>query len=1027
MHVTRVELENIKSYERAEYTFERGTTAIVGPNGAGKTTILEAISWALFDTLEYSKDDFLRRGAKKGSVRVSFETDEKIDGRQYTVYRDTAQGYYVLDTALGMKRAEKKADVTAFLHQLLGIDAGTDLKALFRSAIGVPQGLLTADFRLTTTERKAKFDRLLKVEEYRESAKRLGDTANLIRERVAEVNARIARAEGKLARYDELVAEHKTVAERARDLTRALAALQREMDERTHTVQLLDEAELRVSETRALSDRLHVERDAAERRLRDLRSELDAALRARKRQRATEADYQAHLEALDELRRLESERAERDRLRVEAEGVARLIVSAEADVRRLSDALEAAARARVSLVELEKEIEVQEELERERERLRDLLASARAARERLTRLDRELNALRTQHVQTRELVRRAESARGAPEKVAQLESERIGVETELSKIDKALTTRKHLASQRKEQVREVKRLQETVASLERKIRDLEKLSAGAEHATQLEARERELSEQAAHLRAEIARDEKMRAEVKGGLCPILSERCLNIGEGQTLDGYFTDHLAANRAQLTSVQTESARVVKAVRAAREASIAVVQLDRERTQLAHERQLLAEREATLARIDQELATLPVADAKLLDELQNKLLGIDGALISARDEMLRYAELEQLRIRLKEIEEEGKRKKEDRAELAAAASAVESLTQDIEDVERRLRSLNDPRGRAVAMRIEAAREMALQAEAQGARDALNTLKEQKHALDLQLSRFKGLDAQWSAVTARREQTATAYREYLECASLAATVPARQAEVESAEKDASRVAREAETAQRAHTAAVAAYDREQHAVERSQLTLVRERTAATAAQLDGVRERESSLSAEIVRLDEVRDHLREEFRAKERLEELNEATDFMRDVLKQAGPLVTESYLYNISIEANQFFREITGDAERALRWSRDYEIILEESGYERSFVNLSGGEQMAAALSVRLALLKQLSDIRIAFFDEPTVNMDAERRENLARQIGQVRHFDQLFVISHDDTFEETVDHVVTVARDTAEAGTSLMVER
>ena len=75
MHVTRVELENIKAYEHRVFTFARGTTAITGENGAGKTTILEAIAWALFDTLEYSKDDFLRRGAKKGSVRVTFESD----------------------------------------------------------------------------------------------------------------------------------------------------------------------------------------------------------------------------------------------------------------------------------------------------------------------------------------------------------------------------------------------------------------------------------------------------------------------------------------------------------------------------------------------------------------------------------------------------------------------------------------------------------------------------------------------------------------------------------------------------------------------------------------------------------------------------------------------------------------------------------------------------------------------------------------------------------------------------------------
>jgi exonuclease SbcC len=111
---------------------------------------------------------------------------------------------------------------------------------------------------------------------------------------------------------------------------------------------------------------------------------------------------------------------------------------------------------------------------------------------------------------------------------------------------------------------------------------------------------------------------------------------------------------------------------------------------------------------------------------------------------------------------------------------------------------------------------------------------------------------------------------------------------------------------------------------------------------------------------------------------------------------------------------YREVTGNAERTLKWAEDYGIVLEEGGYERPFQSLSGGEQMAAALSVRLALLKQLSDIRIAFFDEPTTNMDAERRENLAQQIGQIRHFDQLFVISHDDTFEGYMDHEVSIGR-------------
>jgi hypothetical protein len=52
-----------------------------------------------------------------------------------------------------------------------------------------------------------------------------------------------------------------------------------------------------------------------------------------------------------------------------------------------------------------------------------------------------------------------------------------------------------------------------------------------------------------------------------------------------------------------------------------------------------------------------------------------------------------------------------------------------------------------------------------------------------------------------------------------------------------------------------------------------------------------------------------------------------------------------------------------------------------------------------------------INLAFSDEPTTNMDAERRQNLARQIG-VKDFHQLFVISHDDTFEGYTGQTVSL---------------
>jgi exonuclease SbcC len=1021
MHVTRVELENIKSYgegaRRGIFSFERGTTAIVGPNGAGKSTILEAVAWTLFDVLDYSKDDFLRRGSKRGSVRVTFQSD--TDERLYTVYRDTGAGYYVYDPELRVKLQQGKTDVRKWLDQHLGVEPGTDLKALFRSAIGVPQGLFTTDFLQTPADRKKSFDRLLKVEEYREGAERLRDTSSLIGERIAEARGRISGAEAQLARYDTALEEHATARARAEELDELLARFRREAEEHLLSVAELDGAEARTVETRALADRSEVERDSAARRLRDLQGALDAARAAAERQRATGGDYRAHLEATEALRALEAERTERDRLREEAGAASRLVASAETDVRRLEDSLARARQARAALEEIEKDVTAQAELERERERLRDLLAQARAAGERLSRLDAELGTLRRAHTETSRRVHAAENLADAQARADKLESERMGVETRLSKVENALTSLKHLASRRSEAEREADRLRRGVTALEREGREFEQAASAAVGLAGLEERERELTNQSALLRATINQDERASTKAKGGVCPILHEPCKNLAEeGRTFEDFFVEQLKSNRAKLSKVEREAEHVSRDVRAAREAEKAAARFDTTRARLAHDRELLAERETALARIDEELATHADVSESLKDELQAEMIGIDGMLRAAREDALRYAELEPLRARLREIEEEGKSKKEEREQVAAAAGAEGPLTQDVSGIERNLRELGDPRSRAAALRAEAERETELSSELKGAGDALEALRVQSRAFDEKLKKFSALDAAWADASRERDRSAEGYREHIESGSLARTLPAREAEASEAEALAARATTEAEAARAEYERALGAYDRERHTTERTALALARERAAATEAQLEAAREREASLSSEVARLNEVRDSMRDEFRAKERLEELYAATDFIRDTLRKAGPLVTESYLYNISIDANQLFREITGEGGRALRWSKDYDILLEEGGHERPFASLSGGEQMVAALSVRLALLKQLSDIRVAFFDEPTVNMDAERRERLAQQIGQVRDFDQLFVISHDDTFEQTVDHVIAVTREAVE---------
>ena len=120
MLITRLELENIKSYRHAVVDFRRGTTAISGANGAGKTTLVEAIGFALFDYMPYSASRFVREGEKFGRIVVQLIGS---DDRRYTVERRCGSGsrWFIYDEEADYRVAEQSADVLDTLHDLFDL------------------------------------------------------------------------------------------------------------------------------------------------------------------------------------------------------------------------------------------------------------------------------------------------------------------------------------------------------------------------------------------------------------------------------------------------------------------------------------------------------------------------------------------------------------------------------------------------------------------------------------------------------------------------------------------------------------------------------------------------------------------------------------------------------------------------------------------------------------------------------------------------------------------------------------------
>jgi exonuclease SbcC len=891
MHITKIELEDIKSHANASFEFERGTTAITGENGAGKTTIIEAVAWTLFDLLDYKKEDFVRRGAKKGVVNVTFQSS--LDEREYRVYRDTGTGYYVYDPQLKMRIADKKEEVARFLWQHLGVEAGTDLETLFRSAIGVPQGTFTAVFLERPSERKPKFDKLLKVEEYRQGAEKLLETTRYIENKIISVKEKIARAEGELARFEIVETEHKNYAEQAAELGKTLENLTVEVAEKTEVVKRFEEIENKVNTLRLAKDKLQTESATAQILQKQKEYERNQAFAAREKIKSVEADYKIHIAALSELKNLDARRGERDKIRAEFNKVENKIVSLQAEQKGCGENLKKVAEARENVIKIQPQVREQEDLEKQRETLRNDSANAKAAENQVSTFEEKLNRLRN----------------------------------DLIEINK-------------------------------KIKAAEEKSADARNFAQLQTRDAEITGELAKLRTLIERDEQLEREIidslfKNHFCPILSQNCLNLETGKASENFVAAKSGDGKAQIAVLETEQKTVTANLAKARQAEI--------------------------------------ASAVLSTLLENKT----------------------------ETTERGKRIREEQESWRKRAENLVKINAELVEIETKLNVLANPKAKLSAFQTEIKREGELKEKLSQTERNLADSEGEKTNFVERLSQFEALDAQWKHFSDESDRTSNAHREFLANESLAKTFAMRESELEQATKEVARLTEESAKAAEDFENASKDYDRERHLTVKNLLLDAERKLAETRANLENAKRHEAQLARELESLAEIRVSMRGEFQEKERLEKIGEATKFIRDTLKEAAPRVARNYVFLVSSEANHMFREITGNAERTLKWTEDYGILLEEDGYERPFVNLSGGEQMSAALSVRLALLKQVSDVRLAFFDEPTTNMDAERRERLAEQISHITEkqtFDQLFVISHDDTFESFADNVVSVgARD------------
>lgn len=208
---------------------------------------------------------------------------------------------------------------------------------------------------------------------------------------------------------------------------------------------------------------------------------------------------------------------------------------------------------------------------------------------------------------------------------------------------------------------------------------------------------------------------------------------------------------------------------------------------------------------------------------------------------------------------------------------------------------------------------------------------------------------------------------------------------------------------------------------IESIELEKIQKKDEKITSDIEEIREKLGAVNSEVEtlkkKLDEAKkyeDLLKNKRKYLEKLNMKLELTKIFREKIKSMGKEVSKNMLKEIEILATENFRKITGRGEKIV-WSNEdknkYVVFLDGDRGELKFEQLSGGEQVAVAISIRGAMSELFTESKFSIFDEPTNNLDTERRRSLADSIGEIlKNLEQSIIVTHDDTFREMAQKVI-----------------
>ena len=409
-------------------------------------------------------------------------------------------------------------------------------------------------------------------------------------------------------------------------------------------------------------------------------------------------------------------------------------------------------------------------------------------------------------------------------------------------------------------------------------------------------------------------------------------------------------------------------------------------------------------------QQLRDQYSAAQSALRAAEETLAAHEAALRDQRSQLLTMPRSAQL----EEIDHDATGAAQELAELRGEEAALANAPAQVAALAAALAALDNPRQRSAVAAAQAAQRKQVEAQQAQLAHRLQQAQAQLDRVTVSLVAYAGLDDVLAAVQSELTAHEAAHQAVLSHRAVAATAEVRLAELAQQQTLQHQVAERLAQVKTEAASAATHFDADTYASILVDERSLREQSGSLQAQSDLLRQEQRRDEAEVTALRAEESRLAAVELQQQALSEQSSALESIRNLLRQAGPFITAAVVRQVSGGAAQIFGEIMQDFSRRLSWDEDFGISLNVDGVVRQFAQFSGGEQMSAALAVRLALVREMSKLDVAFFDEPTANLDDLRREALAQQIMNIRGFRQLIVISHDDTFEQATQNLIRIRR-------------